>query len=67
MVEKMSDIFKSFFINYFLDYWELRYKFLKDLIENSEKSDELINNIEEINTIPNYKKKFITLLKFEIT
>ncbi len=62
----MSDIFKSFYINYFLDYWELRYKFLKDLIENSEKSDELINNIEEINTIPNYKKKFITLLKFEI-
>ncbi len=62
----MSEDFKNFYKDYFLDYWELKYKFLKDRIENYNKRDELFVDIDGIDTIPDYKRKFVTLLKFEV-
>ncbi len=61
MVKNVSEDFKKFYENYFLDYWELKYKFLKDRIENYHEREEILADVEGIDTIPNYKKNIIFL------
>lgn len=65
-MRKLSEEFKNFYKDYFLDYWELKYKFLKDRIENYNNRGDLLVDVKEIDTISNYKKKFLTFLKFEV-
>ncbi len=62
----MSEDFKNFYKDYFLDYWEIKYRFLKDRIENYNEREEIIVKINGIDTITNFKKKFLTFLKFEL-
>lgn len=62
----LSDLFKRFYTNYFLDYWEIKYKLLKNRTENYNDFKEALTNIKNIETIKNYKKKFLTFLKFEV-
>ncbi len=66
MVKNLSEDFKKFYKDYFLDYWELKYKFLKDRIENYNECEEILADVKGIDTIPYYKKKFLTFLKFEV-
>jgi hypothetical protein len=65
MVKNLSEEFKNFYKDYFLDYWELKYKFLKDRIENYNEREEILADVKGIDTIPNYKKKFLTFIKFK--
>ena len=66
MVKNLNEDFKRFYNDYFLDYWELKYKFLKDRIESYNECEEILGDVKGIDTIPNYKKKFLTYLKFEV-
>ena len=48
-----------YYKNYFLDYWEIKYYFLKNEITNYKSQKDLLS-------IPNYKSKFLSMLKFDL-
>lgn len=63
--ESPEDLLK-FYKNYLLDYWEVKYKYLKHHIDTFEEQKKKLNKINGFTSVTNYEEKFFTLLKFEL-
>lgn len=55
-----------FYKSYFMDYWEVKYKLLKYEIDNFETQKQKLAEISGYDTIPNYKKKYLSMLKLDL-
>ncbi len=55
-----------FYKSYFIDYWIVKFKFLKHNIENFKTFKEKLSEISGLEGIPNYEKKYLSALKFDL-
>jgi len=55
-----------FYKSYFMDYWEVKYKFLKYEIDNFEIQKQRLAEISGNDVTPNYKKKYLSMLKLDL-
>ena len=58
--------FLNFYKNYFIDYWEIKYKYIKVEIENIENQKSKLAEVNDFNTIPQFNLKFLSMLKFDL-
>ncbi len=55
-----------FYRSYFIDYWDVKYKFLIYKIENFEKQKKSLSEISGFSVIPNNENKFLSMLKYDL-
>jgi len=56
----------NFYKNYFIDYWEIKYKYVKLEIENIENQKSKLMEIEDFKNIPQFSSRFLSMLKFDL-
>lgn len=62
---RINDLLR-FYKSYFMEYWEVKYKYLKYEIENYDFQKQRLAEISGFDVISNYEKNFLSMLKFDL-